>query len=331
MKTPAWSQRKIMIGIGCLALVAVIAGWRHSALYPGTDNAYVGANLANIAPQITGPVLVLNVHNHQAVKKGQLLFIIDPKPFQVAVDLAAAAYALAQQQVAADAAAVENAQAVVEQRHEEALNAELTGVRSLTLASKGVLSKQAADDAKLHMRDTKAILQGSKAQLKQAQAQLGDLGEKNAALLQAKAVLAQAQLSLFYTHVTAPADGVIENLTMRAGDMVTTATSVFSIIDDGQWWVDANFKETQLERIKPGQAVSVKLDMYSDHEFHGYVENISKGSGSTFSLPPPENATGNWVKVTQRFPVRIRIQDDPAYPLRVGASASVSVNTTSKA
>lgn len=331
MKISSLSQRSWIVLGSVVAALAILGGWRYSLYFPSTDNAYVNANVANVSPQITGPVSILKVQNHQAVKAGQLLLVIDPKPFQVALDLAQAAYALANQQVAADAAAVETAAAVVDQRYEEALNAKLTGARSLTLASKGVLSKQAADDATLHMRDSKAALAGSKAQLKQAQAQLGERGSANARLLQAKAAVEQAELSLHYTHVYAPSDGVVENLTLRMGDVVTAATPMFVLIDKSQWWVDANFKETQLERIKPGQSVDISLDMYSHTVFHGRVESISVGSGSTFSLLPPENATGNWVKVTQRFPVRIRIlPEEGQAPLRVGASALVSINTWAK-
>jgi len=331
MKISSISQRTWVILGSVVTVLGIIGWWRYSVCFPSTDNAYVNANVANVSPQITGPVSVLNVQNHQAVKAGELLLVIDPQPFQVALDLAQAAYALANQQVASDAAAVETASSVVDQRYEEALNAEISGVRSLTLASKGVLPKQAADDAKMHMGDSKAALVGAKAQLRQAKAQLGEQGRANARLLQAKATVEQAELSLRYTRVYAPSDGVVENLTLRTGDVVTAATPMFAIIDKSQWWVDANFKETQLERIKPGQSVEIKLDMYSGDVFHGQVESISEGSGSTFSLLPPENATGNWVKVTQRFPVRIRILTDPSQdPLRVGASAAVSVNTLAK-
>jgi membrane fusion protein (multidrug efflux system) len=132
------------------------------------------------------------------------------------------------------------------------------------------------------------------------------------------------------THVTAPANGWVSNATLRPGTVVQAGTPAFAVIEDGQWWVDANFKETDLARIKPGQKATIRLDMYPGTTLDGVVESISAGSGATFSVLPPENATGNWVKVTQRFPVRIKITSSPApdKPLRMGASATVTIDTT---
>lgn len=323
--------RKPLIVAIITVILVVIGLWRYSEYFPSTDNAYVEANLVTVSVQVTGPVQSLRVQNHQAVKAGQLLFTIDPKPFQVALDSAQAAYELAKQEVTANAAAVETAESLVKQREVEALNSAQNGHRSLVLAAQGVLPRQSADDARADIEDRKALLKGSMAQLKQAKAQLGKEGELNAKLLQAKAAVEQARLSLTYTGVFSPVDGVIENLSLRTGDMATVAEPLFSIVDNSQWWVEANFKETQLTRIRPGQHVKVELDMYGDHDFDGVVETIAAGSGSLFSLLPPENATGNWVKTTQRFPVRIRVKnDDDRYPLRAGASASVRVNTLSQ-
>ncbi len=135
------------------------------------------------------------------------------------------------------------------------------------------------------------------------------------------------------THVTAPGNGWVSNLNLRPGSVIQAGTPAFALIEDGHWWVDANFKETDLARIKPGQTATIRLDMYPGAKLDGEVESISAGSGSTFSVLPPENATGNWVKVTQRFPIRIRItsQPSPDQPLRVGASADVTIDTTETA
>jgi membrane fusion protein (multidrug efflux system) len=142
--------------------------------------------------------------------------------------------------------------------------------------------------------------------------------------LQAQAVVDRAKYALANTKLYAPMDGVVENLSLHTGNIIAAGVPLFSIVDDSQWWIEANFKETQLHRIKPGQKVDVQLDMYG-----GVVESIAIGSGSVFSLFPPENASGNWVKVTQRFPVRIRLNNnDKQYPLRVGASATVTIDTS---
>jgi membrane fusion protein, multidrug efflux system len=143
----------------------------------------------------------------------------------------------------------------------------------------------------------------------------------------AKANLAKANLNLQYTHLLSPVDGYVANFNTVVGTMAQQMTSLFSIIDSTNWWVDANFKETELEHIAIGQPATITVDIYPKHTFHGIVENISRGSGASFSLFPAENATGNWVKVTQRFSVKIRILDvDSRFPLRIGASSTVSIN-----
>ena len=146
----------------------------------------------------------------------------------------------------------------------------------------------------------------------------------------AKANLAEAELNLGYTQVTAPANGTVTELSLRQGNIVTANQPLFVIVGEAKYWVDANFKETELAHIRPGQNAKVYVDMYPHHTFQGVVESISSGSGAAFSLLPPENASGNWVKVTQRVTVRIHILDpDPHFPLRVGTTATVSINTKS--
>ena len=149
----------------------------------------------------------------------------------------------------------------------------------------------------------------------------------------ASAQLDKATHDRVKTHVTSSANGWVSNVSLRPGTVVQAGTPAFAVIEDGNWWVDANFKETDLGRIKAGQKATVRLDMYPGVTLEGAVESISAGSGATFSVLPPENATGNWVKVTQRFPVRIRITStpDPDKPLRSGSSATVTIDTTETA
>ena len=144
----------------------------------------------------------------------------------------------------------------------------------------------------------------------------------------AKTALEQAALNLAYTNIMAPTDGELAQFTLRPGQTVTAYQGLFSLIGDNTWWVMANMKETNLNRIRVGQKATIYVDLYPSHSFHGIVKSISPGSGSSFDLLPAENATGNWVKVTQRFPVKIAITDlDPHYPLRIGASCSVVIDT----
>jgi len=145
----------------------------------------------------------------------------------------------------------------------------------------------------------------------------------------AQASLLQAELNLNHTKIYAPTTGIVQNLTLRPGSVIPANLPLFVIIDTEKFWVDANFKETQLTHIKIGQPATIKVDMYPQHVFEGIVENISGSSGTAFSLLPPQNASGNWVKVTQRIPVKVRIQNpDEKFPLRVGSTATVTVNVS---
>jgi membrane fusion protein (multidrug efflux system) len=156
-------------------------------------------------------------------------------------------------------------------------------------------------------------------------------GAAKANIEQAQAAVTQAQMELDRATVKAPVAGVIGKVRIRPGAIAQAGASLFPLVDTSQWWVDANFKETELARIATGQQATVSVDLYPSHEFKGEVDSLSPASGTAFSLLPPENATGNWVKVTQRFPVRISLRVQPGDPpLRVGASASVTVDTTSK-
>lgn len=170
------------------------------------------------------------------------------------------------------------------------------------------------------------IDQASKAAGDQAQSQLDSA---KADLMASQAQLAQAKLDLEHTHIIAPNTGIVTQFVLRPGNNVVADTTLFMIVIEHDFWIDANFKETQVARIKPGQPVKVILDMFPHHTFHGVVDAVSSASGSVFSIMPPENASGNWVKVTQRFPVKILIEDqNPAFPLRAGSTATVTIDTS---
>lgn len=316
-----------------LLLVAAIAGffawryWRNSELYAGTDNAYINADKVEIASQVQGPVLKLYVGENQPVKAGDPLFDVDPRPYQLAFEKAEAQLRLANQSMSQESAAVAAAEAQVAQRRAELANAEDNFRRTRRLVQQGFLSKQGGESAGTQVTTAEAALRAAQANLEQARSTLGTVGSDNAAVRAAQTAVEQARLDLQHTHVTAPADGVVTNISLRPGNIVQPGVPLFVIISNRGFWVDANFKETELKRIHPGQKAAIDVDMYPGHPFHGIVESLSGGSGTAFSLLPPQNATGNWVKVTQRVPVRIRILDpDPRYPLRIGTTATVKVD-----
>jgi len=183
-------------------------------------------------------------------------------------------------------------------------NAQITAKRTLALVKTNALAKQAGDDAVAKLQSAQAAIEYDKANIE------------------------RATLDLQYTRITAPVNGWITNMSLRVGDIVEINQPLFALIDNAEFWVDANYKETQLEHVKPGQRATIEVDMYPHHPFKGVVESISGGSGTAFSLLPPQNATGNWVKVTQRVPVRVHINNiDPHYPLRIGTTATVTIDT----
>ena len=254
--------------------------------YLSTENAYINANVVHIASRATGQVSAVAVTNNQYVKKGDLLFEIDPEPFQLAVNSVKAELDLATAELE---------------------NADVTEKRVSNLVHKKYLPTQDKDNTIARYKIALSKVEN------------------------AKANLAQAKLYLAYTRTIAPARGWLANVSLRTGDIVLANQPLFALISDNEYWVDANFKETELAKIKPGQVASITVDMYPDHPFRGEVESISGGAGTAFTLLPPQNATGNWVKVTQRVPVRIRfLNPDPKFPLRIGTTASVRVSLNKK-
>ena len=325
------SARKLIKWLVILLALAAAAFfgyryWHHSQLYASTDNAYINANTVEIAAQISGQVTKVHVTNNQVVEQGAPLFEIDPRPYRLALEKAQAQLQLAQQSVGQQSAAVAAAQAQVNQREAELHNARSNNARTQKLVQQGFLSEQGAETARTQLATAQAGLRAAQANLEQARSALGSKGKDNAAVQAAQAAVDQAQLDLQHTMVEAPTAGKVANLTLRPGDTVQPGAPLFSLIGNSDYWADANFKETELERIRPGQTATITVDMYPDHPFRGVVESVSGGSGTAFSLLPPQNATGNWVKVTQRVPVRVRfVNPDPRYPLRIGTTATVEV------
>jgi len=318
------------------AALAVAAGgywyYRHGQYYPSTNDAYVKANVVKVTPQVSGRVAQIPVGDQARVHEGQLLFRIDPAPFRDRVRGARAQLALARQQVLADDAAVTAARAAVEDRNARLDNAQTQYRRAKTLAKRNAGSAARLDNARATMESAKAALRLARAKLHQAKVKLGKRGDKNEQVRQARAKLDQARLDLKHTRVTAPCTGQVSGVGLNAGDVVGAGHSQFALVCNSRYWVYANFKETDLPRIRPGQTAAITVDMYPGKTFHGIVENVNPASGAAFSLLPPENATGNWVKVTQRVPVRILVVDGRAdYPLRVQTSTEVTIDTGTKA
>jgi len=324
----------IKLGAAALALLgaagAIYGYERYSEHYPSTDDAYVIASVVHVAPQVSGQVDKVYIADHQQVHKGDLLYLIDKGPFTYAVEAAQARLDQARQLMAGNEAALASAKAEVERQQVLLNNAEARAKRNRNLQADNFVTRQSVDDAEADYSAAKAALAVAKARLNEAREKLGVPGDNNQAVREARAALEQARWELSHTQITAACNGYIAEKHLNPGDAVMKGEPNFVLVCSDHYWVEANFKETELAHIRPGQKVDIDIDMYPDRPFHGEVESIGAASGVAFSLLPPQNASGNWVKVTQRVPVKIHVVDkDAALPLRVGTSAVVHIDTRS--
>ena len=320
---------KIKITLLVVSLIIMgVAGscyYRYSTQNPSTDDAYVSANIVFIAAEVNGKVLSLNTDNLETVQQGQLLLSIDPSQYQNAVKQATAQWQLQQAQQAADSEAVQVAQSELLQAQAKLFVAKQKAMRISALVADRSASPEAGDEAEGNLKIAQASAEQAEQEILQSQQ---NLAVRKMQVDASKAALSQAQLNLTRTILYAPTSGTVENFNLRPGAMVNAGENLFAIIDTQQWWVVANYKETELAHIRLGQKAVIHLDMYPNDPIIGTVGYISNGSGDAFSLLPAENGSGNWVKVTQRFPVKIFIDAktlDARYPLRVGATAAVRV------
>ncbi|HAG62009.1 MAG: hypothetical protein CMF55_02510 [Legionellales bacterium] len=327
---PKLTLKPLIAIILCLALGTIgVFYYRYQAYHPSTDDAYIQAHVIHIAPQVDGRVKRVLIKNHQTVKAGKLLLEIDQRPFIIALNKAKANLVNTQQDIESKNSDIKTAEANVAQAQAVLINTQKNTQRILSLVKQKLVAPAEGDQATSDLSVSQASLAQAKSELASAKQQLGDPGAQNAAIQAAKADVDSAKLNLQYTKIMAPCDGYIADFSTRPGDQLTAYTPIFAVVDAHHWWVDANFKETQLKHISAGQVATITTDLYPKHPFQGTVDSISIGSGSSFSLVPPENATGNWVKVTQRFPVKVIIQDNSSpFPLRLGASATVTIDAS---
>ena len=317
-----------------ILIVALLVGggylyYNHQQEYPSTDDAYVHGNIVYIAPQVDGRLKTVAAKNYNHVHEAAILFTIDPAPYEAALAQATAAYQLASQENKASSQDILAASADVTAQIATQKNTQLKYDRTMKLVADGDLPEQKANDAQASLINAKAAVAAAREKMAALIAKQGVSGKNAPAVREASAALLQTTLNLSYTNIEAPFDGQLGLVNAHPGSVVTMGLALTPLVQTNSFWVQANYKEDDLGRIKPGLPAAISLDMYPDTQFKGVVDRVSPASGSAFSLLPPENASGNWVKITQRFPVSIRLLDwdNSRYPLRVGASASVTVNT----
>src|SRR3954470_10085783 len=332
--TPNGQRRFWFIILGAVVLVAALAYgiyWLvYSRYFEGTDDAYVGGNVVAITSKENATVLALHVDNTQTVKQGQLLIEMDPAIATVNLQAAQANLARVVRTVKSqfsrsDAGAAQLNQARVAlnqaqddyQRRQKAFATQSVSGEELAHARDAVAAAQAAvHSAEGGLQQSNAAIEGT------------DIAH-NPDVMAAEAQLRAAAIAFGHMRLVAPLDGVIAQRTVQAGQQVAAGTPLMAVVPLSNVWIDANFKEVQLARMRVGQPVDVKADIYGGSvTYHGHIEGLGAGSGSAFALLPPQNASGNWIKIVQRVPVRVAL--DPAeladHPLRVGLSVSVSAD-----
>jgi membrane fusion protein (multidrug efflux system) len=314
-----------------VVLIGAVYVYLTTGRFIGTDNAYVKSDIGIVAAQVAGPIVEVAVRENQPVSQGDVLFTIDATPFRLNVDRANA-------QLGAIHDYVEGIRASYRQKLEQ-LELDRTNAayekreleRLQALSARKLASDADVDEArhKTDVANQEAVV--TQRDLDRIRAQLGGDPDRplteQAAFLAAKSMLDTAALDLEHTVVRAPFDGIASKVP-QVGHYVSPGTPIMSVVSNHDMWIEANYKETELTHVAVGQPVTIKLDTYPDHEWRGRVQSISQATGAEFSVLPAQNATGNWVKITQRIPVRISVQTRPNDPLlRVGMSDEVEIDT----
>jgi membrane fusion protein (multidrug efflux system) len=335
-------RRLLMAGAAFAALAGGSwLGWHYwtvGRFEVSTDDAYVQADNTTIAPKISGYVGDVLVGDNETVKAGQVLATVDDRDFRVALDQAKADVAAADAAVATKQALLDSQKSVIDAAratlgvdHANLTFAEQEDKRYASLAATGYGSVQNAQQAASRIAASHAAVARDEAALETAIRQVdvlkAQLAEANAARQRSQAAQDQAELNLSYTRIVSPVDGVVGARTLRVGQYVQAGTQLMAVVPLSAAYIIANYKETQLADVRPGQKVDIEVDTYSGHTFHGHVDSIAPASGQEFALLPPDNATGNFTKVVQRIPVKIALEGASRVELRPGMSVIPTIQT----
>jgi membrane fusion protein (multidrug efflux system) len=335
MATSNRLRKRLFLGLGVgIALSAAAYGSYDTFVashYVSTDNAYVGASVAQINAQLAGPIFRVLAEDTQNVHKGDVLAVIDPSDASLAVARADADYRRTLQRVAQYYAQRDMAAAQVDARLSDVSRTEGDYARRRNLAESGAISREALAQAETAADGARANLVAARESLEAQNQLVRNVGvENHPETISARAALDKARLDLSRTVIRAPVDGIVAQRHVQVGQMVQPGQQIMTVTPIAEAYVDANFKENQLAKVHVGQTVELTSDLYGTGVvFHGHVAGMGGGTGSAFAVIPAQNATGNWIKVVQRVPVRIRMEPKElaAHPLRVGLSMSATIDT----
>ncbi|GGD36054.1 HlyD family secretion protein [Croceicoccus pelagius] len=328
---PRWRKALLMLGVPVLIVACGLYYWFGHPGEVATDNAYLKLDIVSVASEVPGKITKVHVKENQIVKAGDILFEIDPSEYENAVSQANAQIAAAQARVTALGADVDATAADLAGARDDLALAQANYRREKELMDRGFNTRARMDAATHAVASARDQLQALQADVAKAKAQLATGSQVpgvNPEVAAGRAALSQARLNLDRTVVRAPVDGRVTQVSrLNVGQSAMAALPMLSIVRDEGARVEANFKETDLTQMRPGQKARITFDAYPDLELTGHVDSIGAGTGSEFSVLPAQNATGNWVKITQRVPVRIAIDQKSSRPLISGLSTEVTVYT----
>ncbi|MEQ1549150.1 MAG: HlyD family secretion protein [Chakrabartia sp.] len=328
-----WSKTLLMV----LVPLALSAGGIYYYLandhYINTDNAYVQQNKVSVSAEVGGRIVEVAVRENQRVNAGDFLFRIDPQPYRIAVAQSDASIASAQVKVIELQTAYRTTGVDIAQAQEGITFAQTEYRRQSALMERGFTTRARLQEAEHALNNARSRLAGAQADAQEARAALSS-GTKspniNPAILAGRVQREKAMYDLSRTEIRAPASGIISQADrLHVGQMMVSGLPAVSIVGNDQSWIEANFKETDLNKMRVGQRAKITFDAYPDLELTGHVSSIGAGTGSEFSVLPAQNANGNWVKVTQRVPVRIAIDGKTKHQMIAGLSAHIRIDTSS--
>ncbi len=320
-------KKKAFMIVGTIVAIGLIAGWLYSSYrktHVSTDDAFVEGNIHTIAAKIYGTVKAIHVNDNQAVKKGDLLLEIDPSDYHVRLQEATSALGVEKAKLAEAATRIESAKANLDLARANLKLAETDKIRAEKLIAEQVIPQERYDRAMTGYDVALAQLKAAEEQLRQAESQKVT---QASTIRQKEAAAALADMNYEYTKIYAPVDGYITRRSVQIGNQIQPGQPLMALVSLNDIWITANYKETEMGNIRPGQEVEIKVDSFPGKVFKGKVDSIMAGTGVSFSLFPAENATGNYVKVVQRIPVKIALQEgaDKDHILRIGMSVEPTV------